>query len=336
MCYGAIVKHNSQPHRSDRFALSLPARGIVKFIVTVMTVCLALMMAAGQVGPSSGERGGARRTQIVLLGTGNPNADPDRSGPSVAIVVDDTPYIIDFGPGVVRRAAAAYNRGVKGLAVEKLKTAFATHLHSDHTAGYPDLVLTPWTLGRKESLEVFGPPGIKAMTSHILQAYKEDIRIRTTGLEPANKTGYKVNAHEIRPGLIYKDQRVTVKAFLVHHGSWRQAFGFRFETPDRTIVISGDCTPSQSVIENCNGCDVLIHEVYSVAGFKTRPPEWQKYHSNFHTSTSELAEIASKARPGLLVLYHQLFWGTTDEELLNEIKRTYQGKVVSGRDLDVY
>ena len=240
-----------------------------------------------------------KKTQIVLLGTGTPNADPERSGPSVAIVVNDTPYIIDFGPGVVRRAAAAFQKGVEGLAVKRLKTAFVTHLHSDHTVGYADLIFTPWTLERKEPLEVYGPRGLKAMTAHLLAAYKDDILIRTKGLEPSNHTGYKVIAHEIKPGVIYKDANVTVKAFLVNHGSWPQAFGYRFETPDRTIVISGDTAPSASVIENCNGCDVLIHEVYSAVRFASRPPEWQKYHSKFHTSTRELAEIATKAKPGI-------------------------------------
>ena len=174
------------------------------------------------------------------------------------------------------------------------------------------------------------------MTAHLLAAYRDDIRIRTRGLEPSNHTGYKVIAREIRPGVIYKDRNVTVKAFLVKHGSWPQAFGYRFETPDRTIVISGDCVPSASVIENCDGCDVLIHEVYSIAGFARRPPEWQKYHSNFHTSSRELAEIATRARPGLLVLYHQLLWGTTEEELIKEVQQAYSGKVVSGHDLDIY
>jgi ribonuclease BN (tRNA processing enzyme) len=302
----------------------------------VFAALVSTALAAQQEKSQSPPMADRKKTQIVLLGTGTPNADPERSGPSVAIVVGETPYIVDFGPGVVRRAAAAYRKGVRGLEVKNLKTAFVTHLHSDHTLGYADLIFSPWTLERQEPLEVFGPRGINAMTEHILRAYTQDIEIRTTGLEPSTKTGYKVNSHEIKPGLVYKDENVTVKAFPVRHGSWPEAFGYRFETPDRTIVISGDCTPSPSVIENCNGCDVLIHEVYSTAGFNKRPPEWQKYHSNFHTSSVELSEIASKARPGLLILYHQLLWGTSEEELLNEIRRTYSGRVVSGRDLDVY
>lgn len=275
-------------------------------------------------------------TQVVLLGTGTPNADPDRSGPAVAIVVNDKPYLVDFGPGVVRRAAAAARNGIKALEVKNLEIAFVTHLHSDHTLGYADLIFSPWVLEREAPLAVYGPAGIKTMTDHLLQAYAEDVDIRLHGLEPANATGYKVIMHEITPGVVFKDQNVVVKAFPVQHGSWPQAFGYRFETPDRVIVISGDCTPSPVLIANSQGCDVLIHEVYSTQGFAKRPPVWQKYHSNFHTSSRQLAEIAQQVQPGLLILYHQLFWGMTDEELENEIRQFYDGKVVSGRDLQVF
>ena len=279
------------------------------------------------------------KTQIVFLGTGNPSPDPDRMGAAVAIVVNGTPYIVDCGTGVVRRASAAFGAGVQALKTTNLKIAFITHLHTDHTLGYADLIFTPWIMGRKEPLEVYGPVGIKTMTEHILEAYREDNDIRINGLERGNATGNKVNVHEIRPGVIYKDGNVTVKAFLVKHGSWRQAFGYRFETSDRTIVISGDTSPISSVIENCDGCDVLIHEVYSQVGYAASSEDWRKYISSFHTSTKELAEIATKARPGVLILYHQMFFGgptDTEEGMLAEIHQTYKGKVVSAHDLEVY
>jgi ribonuclease BN (tRNA processing enzyme) len=305
-----------------------------------------LLISIGGFGFSAADVNGSRwqqsvstsqpRTKIVILGTGTPNADPDRSGPSVAIIVDDTPYIVDFGPGVVRRAAAAFRNGVKGLEVKNLKTAFVTHLHSDHTLGFADLIFTPWVLERKEPLDVYGPVGLRSMAKHLEAAYKEDIAIRLYGGEPSNKTGYRVQAHEIRPGIVYKDSNVTVKAFLVKHGTFKQAFGYRFETPDRTIVVSGDCVPSESVVEACNGCDVLIHEVYSAVSFAARPPEWQRYHSRFHTSTKQLAELATRAKPKLLILYHQLFWGRTDQQLVDEVSEGFKGKIVSARDLDVY
>ncbi len=274
--------------------------------------------------------------QLVLLGTGTPNADPDRSGPAVAIVVEDHPYLVDFGPGIVRRVAAAKRAGVEGLSVNNLTHAFLTHLHSDHTVGYPDLIFTPWVLERRKPLNVYGPEGLQEMTDHILAAYQEDIAMRLYGLEPRDAVGYKVEVTEIDSGFVYEDERVRVTAIGVPHSSWPQALGYKFDDGEKTIVISGDTTPSEALIEACNGCDILVHEVYSAEKFTGRPPEWQRYHKNSHTSTVELAEIAKKARPKLLVLYHQLFWGATEEEMLEEIKMHYDGKVVSGNDLDVY
>lgn len=295
----------------------------------VLTSLLLLTVTATNVSRQN-------KTQVVLLGTGTPNADPDRSGPAVAVVVNDIPYVVDSGPGVVRRAAAAAQNGVKGLAVEKLRRLFITHLHSDHTAGLPDFMFTPAVLERDAALEIFGPKGIKRMVSHIRQAYSEDMNIRLHGLEPSKPRGYGFDVHEINAGVVYKDSNVTISAFNVKHGSWKYAYGFRVETPGKVIVISGDCAPSDSVVDACNGCDVLIHEVYSTAGFARRPTEWQRYHSSFHTSSKELAELASKAKPKLLVLYHQLFWGTTPDQLIGEIKKYYQGNVISGNDLDIY
>jgi len=278
------------------------------------------------------------RSRVVVLGTGTPNPDPDRFGPSVAIVVDDASYLVDFGTGVVRRAAAAERSGITALNVVNLKTAFATHLHSDHTLGLSDLILTPWILERETPLTVYGPRGLRAMANHLVSAYSADLAVRTTGGEPAHKYDARaVNVHEIAaPGVVFRDDRVTVTAFAVKHGSWPQAFGYRFKTPDRTIVISGDTGPDSRIEAQCQRCDVLVHEVYSEAGFANRPKEWQAYHARYHTSTRELGAIASRAQPGLLVLYHQLIWSSTEEELLKEVRSAYNGKVVSAHDLDVF
>ncbi len=249
--------------------------------------------------------------------------------------MNETPYLIDFGPGIVRRASAVFQKGITALELPNLKRAFLTHLHSDHTAGYPDLLLTPWVLGRDKPLTVYGPRGLEHMTDHILMAYQEDILFRINGLEGANTLGGRIEAHEIETGTVYQDRNIKVDAFPVEHGKW-PAFGFRFTTPDRTIAISGDTTPCDTLVEAARGCDVLVHEVYSEQGFKHRPSDWQHYHRNMHTSTVELAEIANKVRPGLLVLYHQLFWGVPEENLVQEIRDLYSGEVVSGKDLDVF
>jgi len=306
-----------------------------KYRFIFVTLYLALIVSIG--ANSYSETRTHNETKIVLLGTGTPFADPKRSGSSVAIVVNGVPYLIDCGPGIVRRAAAAYKKGIEGLRVQNLKRLFVTHLHSDHTVGYPDLIFTPWVLGRDEPLEVYGPKGMSSMTEHILAAYHQDINIRSNKLEHLNSKGYKVKVHEIESGIVYKDSLVKVEAFLVSHGSWLQAFAYKFYTPDRTIVISGDTTYSENMIKQSKGIDVLIHEVYNTKGFeKIKNSKFQAYHSNYHTSSENLAKIATKAKPGLLILYHQLWMNQSEDDLLKEIKERYSGKVVSGKDLEIY
>lgn len=287
------------------------------------------------------------KTQIVMLGTGTPLPDPDRAGPSTAIVVDGSAYIVDIGAGIVRRAAAARDRGIKALEPTNLKIAFLTHLHADHTLGFPDLILTPWIMGRTDPLQVYGPPGTRAMANYILEAYAVDIKTRTEGLEHSNGTGYKVVVHEIMPGIVYKDANVTVRAFMERHGSM-DAYGYRFETADRTIVITGDTSPTKEVVENCHACDVLIYEAYTLASFEKVSSEWKRYRQEFHSSSKELGEIANGAKPGLLILYHRGNAGCdqlrtqdcrdagSEEQLLKEVRDFYKGKVVAAHDLDVY
>jgi ribonuclease BN (tRNA processing enzyme) len=279
-------------------------------------------------------------TQLVILGTGTPIINPDRSGPSVAVVVNGAAYLVDFGPGVVRRAAAAArDKNITALTPKNLKVVFATHLHSDHTAGLSDLYLTPAVEGRPGALELYGPPGIAAMAAHIQAAHVKDVDIRVHGLEHGNANAYKINAHEIKPGLIYQDANVKVTAFAVAHGTWDFAYGYRFDTADRSIVISGDTAPTQAIARACHGCDLLLHEVYSIAWFEERTPGWQKYHSTFHTSTTALAEIANAAKPKQLVLYHQLFRpaDNVDEVLINELRKAgYKGPVASAHDLGIF
>lgn len=289
-------------------------------------------------------------TKLVLLGTGTPNACPDASGPSSAVVVGDRAYLVDFGPGVVRQAAKAYRNGIDALRPDRLVTAFCTHLHTDHTAGYPDLIFTPWVLERKKPLRVFGPKGIRDMTDHLLKAYKVDIDFRINGFEKANEVGYRVETQEITSGIIYRDDRVTVEAFPVSHGTL-ESYGFKFTTPDRVIVISGDTAPLEIVAEKAKGCDILLHEVEYTAGLAAREPKWQKYHREVHTLSVDLAEIAKKAGPKLLVTYHRIYHmeiqdNTVDvgaemarrnEAILEEIRNAgYEGPVVNGMDLDVF
>ena len=281
-------------------------------------------------------------TQVVMLGTGTPNLDPDRKGPSVAVVVNERPYIVEFGDGLVRQANVAFRKGIKGFPgwrPDYLDIAFLTHLHSDHTLGYDDLILTPWVLRREQPLEVYGPRGLQRMTDNLLEAFREDIANRIYGAQPANGTGWQVNVHEIpagEPGVIYQDDNVKVEAFLVNHETWPGAYGYKFTTPDRVVVISGDTTYSENLIKHAQGADILVHEIYSEEFAQKLPPEWLYYHTHAHTSPKQLAEVAKQVQPKLLVLTHMLFFGQSEEGLLKEVTDHYDGKVVLPNDLDVF
>jgi ribonuclease BN (tRNA processing enzyme) len=310
-------------------------------VAAAVSVALVTTSAAGRQLASAVPN----HTQVVLLGTGNPPADPDRSGPATAVVVNGTPYLVDFGAGVVRRAkSAVVDKGITALEPVNIRVVFSTHLHSDHTVGYADLILTPWVLGRRVPLEVYGPTGIKAMTDHVLEAYRADFETRLKDRElysvGAFPEAHAVNAHEIHAGVVYKDANVTVSAFPTKHAM--ESYGYRFDAPDRSIVISGDTNPTRATIDACHGCDVLIHEVLTRQWLAKRP-DFQAYAAQFHTTTAQLTELANRAKPHLLILYHASLSlrpavdaeRSTAAELLSEMSH-YSGQVVVGRDLDVY
>ncbi len=275
-------------------------------------------------------------TKLIVLGSGTPNPDPNRAGSGYAVVVDETPYLIDFGPGIIRRAASMsppWGGKIEAMTVKNFEHAFLTHIHSDHSAGLADLLLTPWIMGRDKKLNLFGPKGLEQMASSTLEAFKDDINYRIYGTQPSNKIGYKFNFHLLTEGLIYEDENVSVEAFTVPHGSFDDAYGFRFTTKDKVIVFSGDTGPSKTLEKFAAGADILVHEVYSNAGFLKKTKDWQLYHQGHHTSTFEVGEIASRAKPKLLLLSHILFWGSTTDEILRETQSTYKGEIKIAEDL---
>ena len=275
-------------------------------------------------------------TQLIVLGSGTPNPDPNRAGSAYAVVVNNTPYLIDFGPGIIRRAASLskpWGGELEAMTVKNLEHAFLTHIHSDHSAGLADLLLTPWVMGRDTKLKLYGPIGLDQMARSTLNAFEDDINYRIHGTQPSNKIGYKYEFQLLSEGLVYKDENVAVEAFKVRHGSFNDAYGFRFTSKDKVIVFSGDTGPSKTLEKFAAGADILVHEVYSHAGFLKKTKEWQKYHQGHHTSTFEIGEIASRAKPKLLLLSHILFWGSTSEEIIEETKLTYDGQIRIAEDL---
>jgi ribonuclease BN (tRNA processing enzyme) len=284
---------------------------------------------------SGAEHSATDSTTVVTLGVGMPRPDPNASGPATAVLVGSRVFLFDAGPGVMRQLAAAH------LPINGVTALFITHLHSDHTLGLPDLIFTSWVMGRKSALSAFGPHGLQAMTSHILDAWKVDEDVRINGLEHEPANGYAVNVHEISPGVVYDSGGVRISAIRVLHGSLKEAYGYRIDTPTRSVVISGDTRPSDALLAASRNVDVLVHEVYSAAKLapEKRPggDDWPRYMHEFHTSDVELGKIAAEAKPKLLVLTHIIRMGSSDADLISGVRAGgFTGRVVVGRDLERY
>ena len=276
-------------------------------------------------------------TKLIVLGSGTPNPDPERYGSGYAIVVNDSAYIIDFGPGIVRRISAmspTWGGDFSSMELQNINIAFLTHIHSDHSAALADLILTPWIMGRDEPLKLYGPPGLKSMSENITEAYIDDINYRLYGTQPANKLGFITKVTEIsKDGIIYKDDNVEVTAFKNSHGDFENSFGFLFITKDKKILLSGDTGISENLKKYGKNLDILVHEVFSSETFVNKTKEWQIYHQAHHTSSIDLGIIADELKPKKLVLSHILYWGATDESLLNDIRQNYDGPTLIAKDL---
>lgn len=305
-------------------------------LITILLITSVLgWLAVPSVVAQSANGASATETKVILLGTGTPYPDPNAAGPATAVVVGKRVFLFDAGVGVMRQVNAA------GLPISGPEAAFITHLHSDHTLGYPDLILTSWIMRRTAPFAVYGPHGLRRMTELLFAAYSEDIHIRTYGLEREVAGGYRVNVHEIRKGVVYEREGVRVTAIPVPHGSWKEAYAYRIDTPDRSIVISGDTGPSEALVGASLGVDVLVHEVYSPIHLapEARPggKYWPQYMREFHTSDIELGELAARIKPRLLLLTHIIRMGSTDEDLVAGIRRGgFSGPVVVGKDLGRY
>ena len=278
------------------------------------------------------------RTRLVLLGTaGGPTPKVSRAAPAFAVAVDDRVYLVDCGDGVARQLALAK------LPVRQLRAVFVTHQHSDHNAGYGPLFLLGWTAGLAQPVDTYGPPPLVEMTRLLFDAYKFDIdlRMKDEGRAPLVPL---VRPHEITSGgEIFKDDLVRVSATLNEHPPIEHSFAYRFDTPDRSIVFSGDTGMSKNVIAMAKSADVLVHEVTSRAywerGDAPQSKEVIRHILASHTDVADAARVASSANVKTLVLAH--FVPTegpnapSDDQWLAAARPYFNGTIVIGKDLMV-
>jgi len=258
---------------------------------------------------------------VALLGTGTPNPRPDRFGPSTLVEAGPEKLVFDCGRSCTTRLWQLK------IPVGTVKL-FVTHLHSDHTVGIPDLWLTGFLsnpYGRRTGpFRIWGPKGTVAMMTHMREAYDADILIRKP------KDGYEIEAKDFTEGVVYDENGVRVTAFKVPHGDV-DAYGFRIDYRNHSVVISGDTRPSENLVAHSRGVDVIVHEVgmsSSEAGLALI--------AELHTTPEQAGEEFSVIKPKLAVYSHFSLFGTPEpgvDELVARTRKTYSGPLAVGEDL---
>ena len=277
------------------------------------------------------------KTRLILLGTGGgPRPRVDRTASAQVIIVNGAAYVVDCGDGVAQRLTAAK------IPLQTLRHIFITHQHSDHNLDYGNLIQLAWAVGLETRIDTWGPPPLEQMTRLFLEMndYDIQIRIKDEGYPPLAPL---VQPHELTQGGVVLDEAgVKVSAALVHHPPVEPAFAYRFDTPDRSIVISGDTTASDNLIQLATGADVLVHEAMHMKGVERlvarvpNHPGLRQHLLASHTPVEEVGRVAQAAGVKLLVLSHLVPAddpSITDAMWIAGARVHFRGRVIVGKDL---
>jgi ribonuclease Z len=284
---------------------------VLHLIVLFLSLCMIDNIAASA---------RPREMRVTLLGTGTPFPSAERFGSAILVELAGKRFLFDCGRGVVIRLTQSEvnPKDIDGL--------FLTHLHSDHVVGIPDLWLSGWSLGRTKPLPIWGPPGTRSMTEHLVQAFAFDIRIRQAAPDPLSAKGVEIDAKEVGQGETYNDGSTQVSAFLVDHGTVKPAFGYRIDSAGHSVVISGDTKFCQNLVDFAKGADCLIHAAWSAGWKNSTPPSKRSI-----ASAEDAGRVFAIVKPKLGVVYHY-----KDEEGLSDaVRKEYNGSLVIARDLMV-
>ena len=254
--------------------------------------------------------------RVTILGSGTPRPDINRFSQSILIEVGEEKLLFDVGRGAtIRLSQAQVNIG-------DINKVFLTHLHSDHTLGLPDLIMTGWIYQRNKDLEVYGPEGTKEFIKNIKSAFIEDIKIRIKPPESHTERGLKTKTTEIQEGVIYQKNGIKVLAFNVFHGGGvKHAFGYKIIYKNRSVVISGDTNYSSNLVTYSKNVDLLIHEIADAPDSIKNRSSKVKGLMDYHTTPEEMARIIKEASPRFTVLTHILLLGGISEtDTLNKVR----------------
>lgn len=277
-------------------------------------------------------------TRVVLLGTkGGPRVgESGRSNPSTLIMINDVPYVIDCGYGTSKQLITA------GVALNRVRYIFITHHHSDHNLDFGPLLYNAWITGQPTRVDAYGPTGLQRMTRDFFNYLKFDIDTRMVD-EGRSDPNSLITPHEIsKAGVVMTNDDVKVSACLVRHPPIKEAYAYRFDAKDRSVVISGDTAYAPELADFAKDADVLVHEVMYLPGIDAlikRLPNAKRLREHLlvaHTLPEDVGKIAAQANVKTLVLSHFVPGddaSITDENWSEGVRKHFKGRVVVGKDL---
>lgn len=263
---------------------------------------------------------------VYFLGTGGPSS-LQRAGTSTLIKAGPHWLLFDTGRGMLQHMDQC------ALPVKNIRTVFYTHLHSDHVTGLGDFWMTGWFIhGRLESLSVFGPAGTARLIAGLREMHNFDLTVRLK-YEGTHAPGLAIDVTEYDSGIVFDKDGVTVTAFLVDHGpAVKPAYGFRIDWQGRSIVISGDTTYCQNVVDHAKGCDLLIHELACGSPRVMSSSHLLAQVAKSHTLPEQLIDVCQQAKPRATLVNHVTTWRTTPYDMLAQVRAGYPGIVDLAED----
>jgi ribonuclease Z len=251
--------------------------------------------------------------RVLFCGTSSPLPHPSRAKACVAVFAGKSFWVVDTGPSSWNSAALSRIDG------SKVGGVLITHFHSDHIGDLGEWNLQTWVAGRPGPLPVYGGPGIERVVAGFTEAYALDTgyRIAHHGADFLKETSAHMEAHPVEPGVIVDQDGLRITAFAVPHKPATPAYGYRFDYRGRSVVVSGDTTESQELVDVSRGADVLVHEELTpamiakigevmAANGRSRAARIMADIPGYHTDPVIAAREANDANVGLLVFYHLL------------------------------